>query len=358
MGLSERTTSGIEACYDALLVGNRWPSALQRLGESVGAESCTFASCYERDERFRIPRSEGHEDFAQLWLANQAHAPDPHTALGRQRSAPSCLLEEDVTSAEQRRILPYFHETARPGNRDWWALARFAVEGRGWGFALYRGDRHGPFTLAEARIFIQVSAHLARLIGLAEKFARRDATGDLDLLQRLGTAAIVLDAGGVARQLNPLAEALLGPDFGLARGRPVATDRESNRRLRSMIASALAGRAVAPAVVHRDGAPWLLAEAMPVTRLGSDFFAAGRLVLLLTDLTRRDESWALGAGFGLTPAEARLASIIAAGIGIDEAAATLGVSRETVRTQLKAAFAKTGTRSQAALAALAGRMRS
>jgi len=361
MALSDHTTGGIEACYDALLAGDRWPTALQILAESVGAESCTFATC-EREGSFRIPRSEGHEEFAQLWLANQAHAPDPHNALDRRRlRGLPFVLEEDVTTEEQRRTLPYFHETAAPGRRDWWTVARFKVEARGWCFALYRSHRRGPFTVPEARTFVTVTPHLSRLIGLAEKFAGQDAARDVSLLQRLGTAAIVLDAGGIARQLNLLAEALLGSDFNLARGRPTATDPASNRRLRALVASALARPEEPPtaAVIRRDGAPWLLAEAMPVTRFGSDFFAAGQVVLLLTDLSSGDRRrpWALGAAFGLTPAEARLACLIASGIGIDEAAATLGISRETARTQLKASFAKTGTRSQAALAALAGRMR-
>ena len=39
------------------------------------------------------------------------------------------------------------------------------------------------------------------------------------------------------------------------------------------------------------------------------------------------------------------------------AAASLGVSRETARTQLKAVFAKTNTRRQAELAALVARLR-
>lgn len=360
MGLSDRTTAGVEACYDALLDAERWPSAMQHLAESLGAESCTFATAHGPEGAFRIPRSTGHEDFAQLWLANQAHAPDPHAALGRRRNhASGFLLEEDVTTEEQRRSLPYFNETARPGNREWWALAKFSVEGRGWCFALYRSRPRGPFTVGEARYFVQLASPLARLVGLAEKLARKETSRGIELLQHLGTAAIVLDAGGVARQINTLAEAILGQDFHLARGRPVASDSASNRSLQAMLA---AGRGPRPraVVIHRDGAPWLLAEVLPVTALGRDVFSTDGALLLLTDLTSRERRrpWAFGAAFGLTPAEARLACLIASGIGIDEAAASLGIARETVRTQLKAVFAKTGTRSQAALAALAGRMRS
>lgn len=53
--------------------------------------------------------------------------------------------------------------------------------------------------------------------------------------------------------------------------------------------------------------------------------------------------------FGLTPAEAKLASLLAAGLRIDDAARQLGISVHTARAQLKQVFAKTGTHRQAAL---------
>ena len=158
--------------------------------------------------------------------------------------------------------------------------------------SLYRDSRRGPFTLPEARTFVQVSPHLARLIGLAEKLARQDAARGIGLLQRLGTAAIVLDAGGRACQLNPLAEAPARPGFQ-SRPRPADGDRSGQQPAAPGAGRVDAGSpegGAAAAVVHRDGAPWLLAEAMPVTALGSDFFAAGRIVLLLTDLTHQPSS--------------------------------------------------------------------
>lgn len=56
--------------------------------------------------------------------------------------------------------------------------------------------------------------------------------------------------------------------------------------------------------------------------------------------------------FDLTPAEARVAHKIAAGATVETIAETLGVSRETVRSQLKAALAKVGLTRQAELVGL------
>ena len=54
----------------------------------------------------------------------------------------------------------------------------------------------------------------------------------------------------------------------------------------------------------------------------------------------------------LTPAELRVAPGISRGESLAEIARTHGISVKTVRTQLKAVFAKTGTHRQAELAAM------
>ena len=56
--------------------------------------------------------------------------------------------------------------------------------------------------------------------------------------------------------------------------------------------------------------------------------------------------------FRLTPAEAKLACIIARGAPPDIAARELKISRETARNQLKSVFAKTDTHRQSELVAL------
>jgi DNA-binding CsgD family transcriptional regulator len=210
----------------------------------------------------------------------------------------------------------------------------------------------------------EVGPYLAKIVSLARKFAAFDAASKLSALERVNSAAIVIDAAGRATQMNSPAQNLLGADFNLVRGRLTTHDPASNRRLQQLISSALhtapgGAQSYAPIVVDRDDAPWLLVEAMPVTAFGSDLFSAGRLILLLNDLASplRPEATQLRAAFGLTVAEAKIAAKVASGMGVDGAAASLGVKRETARSQLKAVFAKTNTRRQAELAALVARLR-
>jgi DNA-binding CsgD family transcriptional regulator len=60
--------------------------------------------------------------------------------------------------------------------------------------------------------------------------------------------------------------------------------------------------------------------------------------------------------FDLTPAEARLAQLLACGDSIEEVAQTLQIKMTTARTQLAAIFGKTETRRQAKLVAILSRV--
>lgn len=62
--------------------------------------------------------------------------------------------------------------------------------------------------------------------------------------------------------------------------------------------------------------------------------------------------------FGLTPAENRLAVLLATGVGLPDACTHLGIKRETGRSQLKSIFTKTSTSTQAQLAHLLTRLAS
>jgi hypothetical protein len=209
----------------------------------------------------------------------------------------------------------------------------FSVEGGDWCFPIYRGDDRGPFTSEDARLLAGVGPYVAKLVGLARKFAAFDTASKLSALERVSSAAVVLDSTGRATHMNLPAQNLLGADFNLVRGRLAARDPASNRRLLQLVSFALhaergSAQAFPPIVVDRAEAPWLLVEAMPVTAFGSDLFSSGRVILLLTDLRSpaRPDSVRLCAAFGLTAAEAKLAASLASGSGIVGAAASLGVS--------------------------------
>jgi DNA-binding CsgD family transcriptional regulator len=66
---------------------------------------------------------------------------------------------------------------------------------------------------------------------------------------------------------------------------------------------------------------------------------------------------ALRASFGFTPAEAKLAARISSGAPLNAVAASLGITKQTLKSLLKIVFAKAGVHRQAELVALIGGLR-
>ena len=98
---------------------------------------------------------------------------------------------------------------------------------------------------------------------------------------------------------------------------------------------------------------------LPVNGAARNPFLGARAILVLTDLGRRParpEASLLAAAFDLTPAEARVAALLTTGASLEQAASQLGVSVGTLRFQLRAVFAKTGTGRQADLLTLLARL--
>jgi DNA-binding CsgD family transcriptional regulator len=369
MAANPAIAPAIEACYDAAFEFKRWPQALQKLADSLGATSCVIRTTDEthpfrcdqsRQTTLTRPDSTEHAEFAAVWLERIEGAPDPHSDQPKQ-PANSFVVEDEITTPEQRRALPYYQEIARPGNREWWASVCVVVKNRDWHLSMFRDARRGPFCPREAEHFLTVAPDLRRVISVAEKVWDISIGPSLAALDRLNCAAALVDCRGYVMRFNEHAEALFGSGLTIRHGRLHAADRASDARLQGLTRAAVSpdGSVWAePVVIARNGSPWLLAEAMPMTSFAHDLFNGGDTLLYFTDLVaeRAPSERLLGRAFHLTAAEARLACSLAAGEGIGAASARLAISRETVRTQLRAIFAKTGTRRQAELTALLSRL--
>jgi DNA-binding CsgD family transcriptional regulator/PAS domain-containing protein len=366
----------IADCYDAAFDFKRWPEALQKLADALGTTSCVirtsdethpFAADQRHNRSGLAPDSTEHAEFTALWLDKIEGAPDPHLSRPQQLGKPALcfIVEDEITTPEERKSLPYYQEIARRGRREWYAAVEFPVKNRTWSLAMFRDARRGPFDICEADHFMRVAPDLSRIISMAEKLWDIAIDPSLALLDQLNCPAALLDCRGNVRRFNAAAEVLFGSGLTIRGGRIHTTDRASDTRLQGLIGSANSNRPsgscwAEPVVIARNGSPWLIAEIVPMTSFVHELFNGGDALLYFTDLIARrvaPSTRLLSETFQLTAAEARLASNLAAGEGIGAAIAKLGIRRETVRTQLRAIFAKTGTSRQAELTALLSRLR-
>ena len=98
----------------------------------------------------------------------------------------------------------------------------------------------------------------------------------------------------------------------------------------------------------------MVAHVIPTRAIARDIFlrSAGVLVLTPVPLPQAPPVELVRSLFDLTPAGARVARSLAAGGTVEEIASSGGVSRNTIRTQVRGVLEKTGCRRQAEVVAL------
>ena len=134
-----------------------------------------------------------------------------------------------------------------------------------------------------------------------------------------------------------------------------------SRRLRQMLSEAdraARGASLQPRQSLRlprpSGQADFVARVLPVAPVVASSFGAGELAtiaLFIHDPEKGSQAVeeVIAEGFGLSHAEAAVAARIWEGDSVGEAASTLGLSPNTVKTHVKAVFEKAGVDRQAAL---------
>jgi DNA-binding CsgD family transcriptional regulator len=179
-------------------------------------------------------------------------------------------------------------------------------------------------------------------------------------------AALLLDNRQHIVHANPSAEQLLRAGDGLA------SSSNGGLQLSAVLPdeSRALARSLAQALRVADRSGDLLGEPVRLTRLSGagpllvvpvplpppafslrELADTARLLVLIIELGTRNLAIAtvLQAAFGLTPAEARVATLIGSGLSGPQAAQVLGVSPNTVKTHFARCFEKLGLRSQVEL---------
>src|SRR5262245_54660 len=148
-----------------------------------------------------VPVSTAHQAFAQLWCRNQDHAPCPFTGKALPFVS-NYVIDDQIVTADDRKTLAYFHETAVPRNREWWAAGSFAVADRQWFLSVYRDRTLGRFSHKEGRYLAQVAPRFGRAMALAAKLATENVSSALAVLDQMKCPALVMDSRGVVRSSN------------------------------------------------------------------------------------------------------------------------------------------------------------
>jgi DNA-binding CsgD family transcriptional regulator len=221
---------------------------------------------------------------------------------------------------------------------------------------VFRPRGAGMYQETDKLLAARLLTHLKRALQIRNRlagaaFLRRIS---LEALNRTDTAALVVAADGRIIYANPPAELLLSSRGALCvqKGQLAARLQSDSARLLSLIRSASnmgeASNSPGGVMAIRQ------AKELPLTMLVAPFRLAPAglptpsAIVFIRDPSRSiTATSALQSLFQLTPAEARIAQELANGKSLAEIAGLHRASQQTVRKQLKAIFAKTGTNRQA-----------
>jgi DNA-binding CsgD family transcriptional regulator/PAS domain-containing protein len=350
----------LERLHDAALDPHKWPDFLNALPQSFGGARGIIHLCAGGTLAFI---NFGNDPAYEASYAQHFAKGNPYPAIGFHKLPLGKVIDAaQILDTAWVERTEFFNDWMKPQGITCDHLA----------VSLSNDQRNvmllsiAPHASVHLRQLELLTPHLMRAVEInrAMAGARRSNLILDSMLDALGRAVFVLDRHGKVLDANAHAHALMrGED------RPVHIDRfrvlhagrrEDDRTLSASVAgnTCATRRAILPMrlMSNRTGAPylaWLIPIAPPKNGAPSQRQSLVEaiddeltILLLVSPVMRSAEipPEAIQAAFGLSAAEARLASALAGGRSLGDYAAQAGVSRNTVRNQLAAVFDKMGMR--------------
>lgn len=210
------------------------------------------------------------------------------------------------------------------------------------------------FSTAQRERLTQLVPHLRNAARIFERLELSGAEHGVyrGAVEQLGVGTIILDQHGRIARSNAVADRLIQAADGIAAidGRLKIADRALHKLLAAQLAQIDQAPPPLRFKITRDagGDLAVVARAMPIAAMMRGGAALALFVSVPDDAAQLDPA-AIQDLFQLTRMEARLATALASGGSLTEAADRLGIAHNTARAHLRAIFAKTGARRQSQL---------
>lgn len=339
-----------EAFFAAAVEPERWLGALALLAEATGSDHAQLIGIGS-DYTFGFNWVSG--------MARAAHArfdrddlvtPQTNFRVAASVSAPpDAIIREDRYEAVKPRLInETYLDLCSDMDIPYGCQTNLRPDGGGLlGLALLRSRRAGPTTVEAAELFAAVRGAAAASAGLQvvlEQDGHRLVAGGFEAM---GTACFVLDRSLTVRAITAAAEAMLHEGaVTLSGGRVGLPQASDERRLAAMLAEVADGRALAGNVVVRNdgGVVVLKAHRLPLREWNMGFAPFAIVVARRPGGANRADVSFLRSQCALTQAEAEIALLLRAGHARDAICVARGITRETLRSHLRALFAKLGVR--------------
>jgi DNA-binding CsgD family transcriptional regulator len=350
----------VDEIYEAGVLPERWPQVFDRLAKMADAEGSMIFAVAPGTPRWMS--SDGIRERIDRWTKSPYAQNNPRSERLVPNREPRFLTDLDRFTLEELDNESFYRDVLRPSGLGWCVGTSIrSPSGDMLVLSIEKAYAKGPVPRAVAEQLDEFRPHLARAAVLAGRlgFERaRTAVATLDLIGL--PAAALSDTGRVMATnggfLNSAVTVAVGAHDQVQFASPAA-----QAKFMEAIAatSARVGKGCSIPIAGTDNSPPVIAHVLPLRLAGLDVFSGAMSILFLTPITKQNgpEPELLQALFDLTPAEARITSLLIDGRSVTKISAVQGVSLNTVRTQLKSVFQKTGVDRQVDLVRLLGQRR-
>jgi len=358
---SETLSRLLGSLYDAASDASRWEPFLQQLAKASQAHAAALVMHQVGPELHAVTASWGLVPEG-LTLYERHYGP-LDVWVGRARQVPTaqaCLSQELCSMEEFVKTEIYNDFMARFGIEHAMFGVILNTPSHGASVSLFRDRSRPEFNPSDLDILRFLNPHIQRAFKLHFQFASLQArsAGFEAAMDMHPTGIVFLGTEGQVMLMNRAASAFVSERDGLlaSRGRLRAERPAESAFLEKIIREATStsnGKGLSAGgtvLVSRHTRPPLQIRVSPIRNspIGSEAVAA--IVFVTDPLQRlRPTQDVLRVRFGLTPAEGRVALLLSDGHAPRKIANMIGITDNTVRSQIKSIFSKTGVRRQGEL---------
>jgi DNA-binding CsgD family transcriptional regulator len=364
-----RDDAAIDAIYAAASAPERFADALDLLADRFRAEG-SWLICSDAEGASHVTASRdlavAAQDYVERgWKLDFLAARAQHR---RTSNGLTCYADTDIARAEEIASHP-FYVKFRAGLGLGPLMGGLAGSEHDISIALtvHRASGDKAFAPADVSALARLLPHFDRALRLALRLQQADQerTALLESMGRLSCGVVMLDSRQRITHANDRVRAMLGNGIQIDDGQ-LSIDGPAGAGLVSAICEVLAGRRCAqdacrlPILAHpRPGIPGPVLYVLPLPQgplLWPQSGSRVLIVMLANGQEPQTEPLVLRSLLGLTLGEARVASMIGAGLSPRQAAQALNITEPSARTVLKRIFHKVGVSRQSDLVAMLSRI--
>ena len=357
----------VGSIYDAVSDPLRWNRALEAAGDLLDADAMLLVYGNLSAGGLSIVESFGCNRLALSEYASN-HLDDDELIRESMGGPPGIV----VSSGRSFRGKPFFRTSVyryllRPCDLRHIAGAA-ALNTREVHASLWMARKDGSpdFSIHDLRTFTKLLPHVTRAMTVHHRIHQAEYQAEMAVgaFDRVAVGVVLLDVKGAPVMVNREAERIAGLKDGfvlladrVAANRVSETEviRELVRRVGSSGPSGVKAGSGTARLSRPSGLPDYHVVVLPLPKRCQPSDGKGAAsVLFITDPEREQSpvDHLFGDLYGLTDAEVRLVTQLLEGGGLTAAAEKLGLSRNTVHSQLARVFEKTATKSQSELLTL------